>query len=900
MADAVVTFLLENLLQLVNENVLIKGVDDDFKHLLEEVKRLKAFLDDAAKYQSESNQWKHLVEEIQRTVNRTEDIIDKFLVQAKLHKEKNKLGRFFDVSHLATVRKLAAEIKDIHDKVRELRQNNQQAFLPTPTLQMPTRGAHDTTQEVSQVIKRLVEGSEDLDVVPIVGMPGLGKTTLARKIYNYTQLSFEFFSIIWVYVGQNYKLREVYLNVLKGLKKRVDGYQIMGADGLAWEIRGNIAKGGKCLIVLDDIWEPQVVEDVKKVFPKNNKGHRILMTTRQQNVALFANTDPHQLKFLEEEESFELLERRVFGKGNCPAELEEVGKIIAGKCSGVPLAIVVIAGGLRGHPNQIDWLRVERDVVLHLYGDNHESCLKLVELSYNCLPKEMKTCFLYCGVFPRGFDILSWKLIRLWIAEGLIKPQQTYTLEETAEFYLNDLVNRNLVILTQKRSNGQLKTCRLHDMLHQFCRMEASKKWLFQEICRAPDQAAIPSIQDSDSCRRLCIQPSILDDFLHNKLFAEHVRSFYCFSSKREQIKLTRDKIELIHKAFPLIRVLDVESLKFLFSKDFNQLFHLRYVAISGDFKSLPPTFGGFWNLQTLIINTSTFEPILDIKADIWNMLQLRHLHSNIPAKLPSPASTTSKPSCLQTLSTVSPESCKKEVLLKACNLRKLSIQGPMEGFLDTKGGISNLQELTSLENLKLLNDVPYVFKALCLPPAFFRLVSTVKKLTLTNTRFSWSEADKLGMLETLEVLKLKEFAFTGESWKPRIGGFSQLQFLWIEWADLETWEASILNFPILRHLVLIHCDKLDSVPLGLADIHSLQEMRLENTSRAVRSAKVIRERKTSRGMKVKLSIFPPESTDSNATQGENWDIELVLGSWIWCHHISFFMQSSHLIWLFQ
>ncbi|MCD9560335.1 hypothetical protein HAX54_018953 [Datura stramonium] len=695
-------------------------------------------------------------------------------------------------------------------------------------------------------------------------MPGLGKTTLARKIVNDSRLSYEFFSVIWVFVGQTYKIKDIFLNILKVFTKRLEDYQGDDVDKLAKVISGFMNKGGRCLIVLDDVWAEDVIDAVKKVFPENQKGHRIMMTTRESTVAMYANKYPHNLKFLTRAESFELLVKRVFPKESCPSELVGLGTSIAGKCSGVPLAVVVIAGALRGRPNTNDWQRVERNVVKHLINkDDPKSCLKFVGMSYDRLPQEMQTCFLYASVFPRGFDIPSWKLIRLWIAEGLIKPQQAYTLEEIAEFYLNDLVNRNLVILMQKKSDGQIKTCRLHDMLHEFCRTEANNKWLFQEMHLTSDQA-IPSIQDKDTCRRLCIQPSILNKFLLEKPYAEHVRSFYCFSSEQKQIELSPNEIKLIHKAFPLIRVLDVESLKFLFSKEFNQLYHLRYVAISGDFKALPPTFGKFWNLQTLVLNTSTSESTLDVKADIWSMLQLRHLHTSIPAKLPPPATTTGRTSCLQTLSMVAPESCKKDVLAKACNLRKLSIRGQMAAFLDTyKGGISNLEELKCLEHLKLLNDVLYMNKAVHLPAAFFRLVRTVKKLTLANTRFSWSDASRLAQLESLEVLKLKENAFIGESWEPEIGGFSALQVLWIERSELESWEASNLNFPILRHLILISCDKLKAVPLGLADIPNFQEMRLDNTSKAaVKSAKEIESKKP----KFKLTIFPPE-TDSKDTQ---------------------------------
>ncbi|XP_049354276.1 putative late blight resistance protein homolog R1B-14 [Solanum verrucosum] len=252
---------------------------------------------------------------------------------------------------------------------------------------------------------------------------------------------------------------------------------------------GNIPfPNNQYLIVLDDVWDTAVVDFVKKAFPNNEsqpRGDRIMLTTRQRRVAEAVSAHPHNLEKLSKGDSFKLLEQRVFGKTReCPIKLRGYGNEIVDKCCGVPLAIVVIAGALRGCLGESDWKLVKDNVGKHLLNkDDNKSCLKFVETSYNHLPQQRKAAFLYFGVFPQGFDILARKLILLWVAEGLIKSGlQGSKIEEVAETYLSDFAGRNLVMVMQKRSNGQIKTCRLHDMLHEFCIIEAERISLFQQL----------------------------------------------------------------------------------------------------------------------------------------------------------------------------------------------------------------------------------------------------------------------------------------------------------------------------------------------------------------------------------------------------------------------------------
>ncbi|KAH0678264.1 hypothetical protein KY284_019349 [Solanum tuberosum] len=857
---ATVSLLVENLSHLISYNwKLYTGLKKSCEDLFDEVKRLNAFLVDNANQRSNSTQWEVLVDKIRRTVYKAEDVVDKLLIQAKIDQESNIAKKL--IHKTCKNRNFTEEINEILEEVRKILDENQHLFEANPTIvhqaetvvqeeQGSSLENHEVVgfdEEATKVINRLVEGAECLDVIPVVGMPGLGKTTLARKIYNDPKISREFFSYIWVFIGQSTCVkRDILFNILKGFTNSFDEFKNRNEADITQEIRKRVANGGKCLIVLDDVWDPNVVDFVKTVFPDNKKAHRIMMTTRHEDIARSVNKYPHNLKFLDGDESFQLLEKRAFGVSRCPVELVEHGEAIVAKCSGVPLTIVVIAGALRGRMSEIDWKVVRENVGKHLIQeDKLQRCVNVVRLSYNHLPQEKKACFLYFGAFPQGFDIPAWKLIRLWIAEGLIMSKLSGNeIEEIAEYYLNDFANRNLVMVMGKRSNCRIKTCRVHDMLHEFCVEEATRLTLFKQVCLTSDQDIVPSIQNSITCRRVSIQSSVPQNFISKKTVEEHVRSLLCFSSKQKQVDFSNIDVKHIPNAFPLMRVLDIESLKFSIPREFYQLLHLRYIAISGDFKELPKLFTSFCNAQTLILNTS--KPTLDIKADIWNMPRLRHLRTNKPAILPPPTSSSSTNSCLlQTLSLVTPESCKGNVLSKAGNVKKLNIEGNLTPFLETSKSefFSNFQVLKLLESLTLLND-DKSNKSLHLPSAFSECLPNLKKLTLSKTRFDWNQAYRLGQVKNLQVLKLKENAFTGKSWKMEPGGFEKLQVLWIEMADFVSWEASNCPFPRLRSLVLISCLNLEAVPLELADLDNLQEMTLENTSKASESAREIEREK--------------------------------------------------------
>ncbi|KAL2492625.1 Disease resistance RPP13-like protein 4 [Abeliophyllum distichum] len=203
-----------------------------------------------------------------------------------------------------------------------------------------------------------------------------------------------------------------------------------------------------------------------------------MLTTREEKVAFSANSCPplHRMHLLGEELSWKLFCEKVFGEYCCPPELEEIGTKIVQHCKGLPLAIVVIGGLLsKLSRTQHDWRNVAENLS-SVITSNDERYSKILSLSYNNLPHHLKGCFLYMGVFPEDSNIRVSTLIKLWIAEGFIKLVKFKRMEDMAEEYLLDLIERSLVMISKKNSIGKIKACKIHDLLRDLLQSEAEKE----------------------------------------------------------------------------------------------------------------------------------------------------------------------------------------------------------------------------------------------------------------------------------------------------------------------------------------------------------------------------------------------------------------------------------------
>ncbi|XP_041996860.1 disease resistance protein RPP13-like [Salvia splendens] len=667
-------------------------------------------------------------------------------------------------------------------------------------------------------ISMLVEKTQDalfpdrlfpkMGIMTIYGMAGVGKTTLIRNIFSDLSIMHRFDHCAWVNVGSNYKSEEILADTLAQFYPYMDKQNIKDDATLAMDLCAQLLHK-KCLIVLDDLWSQAPVHILKNFLP-NIKGE-LVVTTRLFKVGLFGPCDRMmKLRFLNKDESWDLLRDRVFGDEVFPMQLEPVGRKIAESCEGLPLLILLVADKLSELEKTLKmWSMVasgKEPVIKDAESEISDSLLP----SYEALPQHLKACFLYMGGFPKKFDIPTSKLINLWFAEGFLEPNLSQTFEDFAARCFKELVDSTTVMAKKGSDLEHSKTCNLHSVFWHLSRGEAIKSKFFH-ILKIRD---INSIEDSMKSQfRLCIPNSILLGIVDDAMSAfSTMRTLLCTGP------LHRYPVPLCFKSRNL-KVLEALAIRFYeFPIDTVALVQLRYLALTCD-GNLPPSISKLWNLQYLRVRQ-----YLSIKSPsnssylpnkIWNMKELKHLHVS-GQKLPNPDCKDALLPNLCSLLGVSVHSCTMRVFKRMPNLKKLGIQvelAPDENS-DSLNYLDHIYHLSTLESLKCvvmnsdlgLEDVAPLIPSSTLP-------SSLKKLSLSGLGFPWEYMKVIGKLPNLEVLKLRCYAFLGPTWEIDWYDFPQLKFLSIEDVDLVSWDIKMPSTQKLEFLSFKHCYNLEELP---------------------------------------------------------------------------------------
>ncbi|XP_076905002.1 putative disease resistance RPP13-like protein 3 [Bidens hawaiensis] len=326
-------------------------------------------------------------------------------------------------------------------------------------------------KEIETLLDQLTATStKQFQIISITGMAGLGKTTLARTLYSHELVKYMFDFRSWITVSQVYLKKDLLHGILSSFSNVLtDEFYEMSEHQLGEKLYRKL-KGRKYLVVFDDIWDCRVWNDLKMYFPDDQTGSRVLFTSRDIGISLHiqAAKPAHILRLRTQLESWNILMKKVFRMGICPDGLVHSGRVIKRKCEGLPLAIVIASGLLKNNFSTTWWEQIAASLRSFMVSDPRQYIDSLA-LSYNHLPLHLRRCFLFFGAFPEDYEVPVTKLIWLWIAQGLIHESGSRNLEDVAQNFLMDLIKRSLLMISRIKSNRQVKACRIHDLLRDFC-----------------------------------------------------------------------------------------------------------------------------------------------------------------------------------------------------------------------------------------------------------------------------------------------------------------------------------------------------------------------------------------------------------------------------------------------
>ncbi|XP_057763814.1 putative late blight resistance protein homolog R1B-16 [Salvia miltiorrhiza] len=648
-----------------------------------------------------------------------------------------------------------------------------------------------------QMMDKLTSHFRDLQITSIVGMGGSGKTTLARNIYEERLIKKHFHICAWVTISQEYSIREIFAAVLHQLNIGVDDN--LREHELGEKLYQHLYHR-RYLIIMDDMWSIDAWDRVRNYFPNNKNGSRIVVTTRLSDLAsTLPKSNSLAMELLDEAHSWELLSKTVFRKEDWPLELEEIGKKIVKSCKGLPLSIVVVGGLLAKSKHEREcWEDIWENLNANVNLEDDERCLKILYMSYKQLPIHLKPCFLYMGVFREDEEISMSKLIRYWIAEGFLKPISGKSLEEIAKEYLKDLIGRNLILCHRLDSIGNIKKCKIHDLLRDLCLREAVKERFYNTTSDNVAISALPPMSQARSSTWNVGQKPLNMSLLRIVNKTTFFQIFF-------QNDLFGHMDQLVNSRF-----LQIAS----------------YAIREGKF---PCSIWRFWNLETLIVRHNS--EVITAPTDFWYMTRIRHVEF-YELRLPDPPEDQDGIVLgnLQRLGTVLDFKCSEQVVKKIPNIKELVFPNRLVTL-----NLSNLDYLTKLESLKC------TFFGKCV----INFPHSIKRLNLSGISQYWEDTlDKVCVLPHLQKLTLGWGRFNEGKWETTEGQFRSLKFLALKYCNyLEIWKIESSHFPCLERLHLIEVGKLGEIPLDFAEIPTLIEIVVEGCSdSAVVSAKRISE----------------------------------------------------------
>ncbi|GLT33634.1 hypothetical protein SLA2020_082030 [Shorea laevis] len=652
--------------------------------------------------------------------------------------------------------------------------------LPESPLLEDKVWGRDSDKDV--ILQRLLEDGGSLEqdfVIPIVGMGGLGKTTLARLIYNDEKLEGRFDFKAWVCVAGAFDVPNITRTILEHVPGA--GEELRNSDfGLLQEkLKAKLSRR-KFFLVLDDVWnEIYGPWDVlKRPFMSGASGSKIIVTTRNKKVGTMMRGDDgvYNLELLQDDACLPLFTRHALGKENFDVHpyLQDVGEKLVKRCKRLPLALKTLGGVLRGKLHRDEWENILNSDIWSS-SEGKSEILPALRLSYNHLPSHLKRCFAYCALFPKDYEFDKKELILLWMAEGLLQQQshgKKQIEEEIGHQYFQELLSRSLF----QQSSGDESRFVMHDLINDLA-VDVAKE-IYCNLERDEKLEKARHLSFTPHRYEISKRFIILNELKHLRTFLS-LKALNCWN----ELYLSN---QILHDFLPNLNCLRVLSLcGYQISKlpdSFENLKHIRYIDLSNtQIECLSESMGSLLFLQTLLLYGC--HKLTKLPTTIGNLIDLH---------------------CLDITKTHS----LKEMPSGIGNLKNLvTLSKFMVGKVSGMMRLSNLKNLLQLQGRLSILDLENVSDVQDAREANLNNIHGLEELVL-----KWTILDNNRDESVLEMQVL--------SWLKPHSSLKSLQISCYGGKSFPNWVCDPLLFLNLSSMELINCQRCTLLPsLGLLPI---------------------------------------------------------------------------------
>lgn len=860
----------------LNEIGLILGVDDELRKLEKTLLKIQALVDLVEDSHAINNTkaWQVWLEDLKKLSYDADDLLDEISLELSRFKSKShpqiytnktqvrdmvfstfKLGLPHEISKLQKeLEGIASEMDSFsltqlikfgfprRDMGIQLGSTSCGSSSVSLVEEMNLIGREKQKEEIVEMLLTEDVGGNNVSVIPIVGMGGLGKTTLAQIVYNNEEIVKDFDLRMWVYVSVDFDVIRITKSIIESATER--SCKLLDLDPIQVTVQ-KLLRGKKFLLVLDDLWNENYGDwDVLRApFRVGLRGSKILVTTRSSIVSLIVGTTPpYYLPSLSDEDCWKVMKQRAFLNWNSDENerFEVIGKKIAKKCDGLPLAAKTLGSVLHSKTSEKDWDTLLRSELWDLPQDKNE-IFPALRLSYHHLPTHLKRCFVYCSIFPCNHEFEIDNLVLVWMAEGLIQPVGEQRLEDIGSDYFSDLLWRCFFQYSHVNIHNQ-PVYKMHDVIHSMAqfisagmcfRMENDKGcWypMFRNVRHLSlNHKNIQHITSKpfDRCRRRL------------RTFLVMCEDGACVGQIPSDLFLKLGRLRMLD-----LSCIGIDELP----DSIDHLKHLRYLNLSENrFQKLPESIDNLVGLQTLKLR-NCFE-LLELPKNLKNLTNLRHLDLDVKRQLNSMPSELGRLINLQTLSAFIVGKEKGRSVAELKNMRFLrgsicitnlenvmNVMEAKEAMLDKKPHLNKVEfqwnnfgdrfiqqevlaGLQPHENVKELQVTNYggiIFPSWLSDPLSCKLVSihlqSCQRCTILPP---------LGQLPLLKSLYIESMGdlvnvdhrFCGFG---TVRGFPSLESLkFHDMPNLTAWKGlSPADMPCLLELTIVDCPRLVTLPL--------------------------------------------------------------------------------------